>query len=268
MYQLAVIGNPIAHSLSPVVFNIFAQQCGVKLQYDRILAQDITNFNQLVEQFFAQGGTALNITSPFKQEAYRLASEHTPRASFCQTSNFLTVNAKQQIVADTTDGIGLVQDLVVNNRLGLTNKKILIIGSGFVLDSILLDLIVHNPRHIDILARNQARIEQLQHKFAIGCFMKDRQYELILNTTPNIKENSLFNQITQLAADAWCYDLTYSNQLTLFLATMQQLNPHLSCRNGLGMLVEQARVAFTKLFGQAPDTIAALTILARMGYHA
>ncbi len=265
MYQLAVLGNPIHHSLSPLLFNLFAAQCDIELNYARILALDTPDFKQKVTEFFNTGGTALNVTSPFKQDAYTVANMHTSRAAFCRTSNFLRQNHNGTIIADTTDGIGLVTDMMINRNLNLENKQILIIGSGYVLESLLLYIISKNPLNIDLLARNTARIDSLRQKFATGVFDSQKNYDIILNSTPNSPDNNLFEQIEYIADDTFCYDLTYAQ--SLFLTMMHNLNPKSSGCNGLGMLVEQAKVAFVKLFARTPDTADVFISLAKMGYH-
>lgn len=281
MHKLAVLGNPIAHSLSPLIFDLFAKQCGIELSYQRILAHDSCDFNQKIAQFFAEHGTALNITSPFKHDAYLAASGHTARSKFCRASNFLfsndTITAKGDnlhqsgnhnnslIIADTTDGIGLVNDILLNRNLSLAYKHILVIGSGFVVDSILLDLIAQNPYTIDILARNNSRVNYLNDKFGSGVFEHGKKYDLILNTTPNVVENTLFDQINLLTDMTFCYDLNYSAHKSLFLTKMSTLNANIHGCNGIGMLVEQAKVAFVKLFGKYPDTAKILEVLAASG---
>lgn len=264
MYKLAVVGNPIAHSLSPNVFAAFAKQCSIDLVYTRVLAKDNTDFKYQVQSFFAQGGLALNVTSPFKQQAYLLSMLPTMRAKFCQAVNFLRLDQYQQIIADTTDGIGLVRDIQLNKQVTLADKKILIIGSGFVWDSILLDFITHDPQRVDILARNQERVQFLSKNFATGAYNPTISYDIIINSSPNTTENELFAQIQELKDGAFCYDLAYAKTATMFLSKMQAKNAHIECYNGLGMLVEQARVAFVKLFGVTPDTAKVIAELSRI----
>lgn len=265
MYQLAILGNPVEHSLSPVVFNMFAKECGVDLNYIKILANDEVDFVKKAEEFFNSGGTAINITSPFKRAAYMFAKFHTARSSFSKASNFITYSTNGELIADTTDGLGILTDLEVNQGLDLKEKKILIIGSGYVLDSILMDLIPSNPQYIDILARNNDRVEYLSNKFATGIFDSKKNYDIILNSTPNVTGNKLFHEIDHVIDSAFCYDLTYAH--SRFLNIMKQLNPKCRGCNGLGMLIEQAKVAFIKLFGHIPDSQLVFDGLAKMGYH-
>jgi shikimate dehydrogenase len=264
MYKLAVVGNPIQHSLSPVIFELFAKQFNIKLSYNRILAEDADDFKLKVIDFFKSGGLALNITSPFKNVAYEFAAYKTARANFCQAANFIRMQG-DALLADTTDGVGLIEDIIVNKKFKIAGKKILILGSGFVLDSILLDLIAYNPAKISILARNTDRIDYLSTKFAVDVFDLTASYDIVFNGAPNTPDNLLFSQVTNLTDDALCYDLTY-NKESLFLANMKKLNTSVNCYNGLGMLVEQAKIAFMTLFNYIPDTAMVLRELAAKGY--
>lgn len=264
MYKLAVVGNPIEHSLSPVIFELFAKQFDLTLSYSKILAKDPVDFTARVDSFFNEGGLALNITSPFKNLAYEFAATKTVRANFCKAANFMRIEAGATL-ADTTDGIGLVRDVIANKKFNISAKKILIIGSGFVLDSILLDLVANNPSRISILARNEERINYLSKQFAADTFDSSVSYDIIFNSTPNTTDNLLFSQVTRLSNDALCYDLTY-NKDSLFLMHMKKQNANVNCYNGLGMLVEQAKVAFMTLFKYIPDTAIVLRELAVRGY--
>lgn len=252
MYKLAVVGNPIDHSLSPRIFELFAKQFRLDLRYDKILAHDGADLKIKVDGFFNSGGLALNITSPFKYLAYSNAAQYSMRANFCKASNFLTYRDKK-IFADTTDGIGLITDIEKNKERQLNGTKVLILGSGFVLDSILLDFIVANPERIDLLARNSDRLDYLNAKFMVGRFNPKVKYDVIINSTPNVETNQLFSQIKNIADNALCYDLSYKSN-KIFLNHMKNINQTVEAVDGLGMLVEQAKVAFIRLFNKVPDS--------------
>lgn len=256
MYRGAIIGNPVEHSLSPNVFDMFAKEAGVKLTYEKILARDTADFNRIVTGFFNNGGTVLTITSPFKSDAFKIAENATVRANFCGAANFLRLNTAGQIIADTTDGIGLLRDIEKNNDFKLAGKNVLIIGSGFVLDSILLDLIIANPLSIDVMARNTNRVEFLKNKFGVGVFSVNKKYDFILNTVPNISDNILLDQITNINSATFCYEMAYSDfSNNKFHKYVKSLNLNVLVVSGMGMLVEQAEVVFNKLFNYNPNTL-------------
>ena len=108
MDRYAVIGNPIAHSKSPYIHAAFARQTGQALEYDRILAEP-EEFPAVAGEFFAHGGSGLNVTVPFKEAAWRLADEHSPRAELAQAVNTLIRLSDGRLRGDNTDGVGLVQ---------------------------------------------------------------------------------------------------------------------------------------------------------------
>ncbi|HEY9198510.1 MAG TPA: shikimate dehydrogenase, partial [Gammaproteobacteria bacterium] len=125
--RYAVMGNPIAHSKSPFIHALFAEQTGQRLRYDAILVEP-DDFRAAVAAFRAGGGHGLNITVPFKQEAWALAARRTPRAERAGAVNTLWWDAADILHGDTTDGVGLVRDLCDNHGLTLADKRILLLG--------------------------------------------------------------------------------------------------------------------------------------------
>ena len=260
---LAVFGNPIQHSLSPLVFSYFARQCNIKLSYEKILAINKEDFFTKVDKFFNDGGIAINITSPFKEDAVSVSNNRTPRSLFCNVANFIHRDKLNNLITDTTDGIGLIKDIEINLNYNLTNKKVLIIGSGAVVTSILLDIITKNPKKIDILARNINKVYNIITKFTINIFNDKEKYDIIINASPNIIDNNLFDQIKSVNDNILCYDLSYFKS-TLFINKMYQLNKNINCVIGIGMLVEQAAVCFKILFNLTPNTKEVINILKRI----
>lgn len=252
MHHLAVIGNPVAHSLSPQIFTAFAAEFDIDLVYDRICPA-IEDFESVVLEFFASGGYALNITAPFKTRAYDLADVRLANSQLSKTANVL-IKREGKLVADNTDGRGLVADLIKNNIV-LNDQNILLIGSGSVIHSVLAEVSANNPNSIDILMRNPKKITDFsQHVNKLGCFNQSVNYDLIINTTPNINDNQLFAQINKLKDNVLIYDMDYKSQQTLFIKQMQQINPNIRYLNGLGMLIMQAKFGFEVMFGKVPQT--------------
>ncbi len=259
MYKLAVIGNPIAHSLSPLIWSEFAHQCEIELEYNKICAP-IDDFEHMARDFFASGGHALSVTAPFKARAYALANRHTPQTLLSQTANHLLAK-DGLLLADNTDGVGLVADL---HRMGrnLKDKNILIIGSGSVIYSVLSSLEAEAPRRIDLLMRDSSKLDDFVQKSKLLDAYDDAiSYDIVINTTPNMAENTLFSQVKQLSTHALAYDMIYTAKQTLFLKAMEQLNPGITQANGLGMLIQQAATAFTLLFAKSPDANALYPLL-------
>jgi shikimate dehydrogenase len=122
--HFAVVGNPIAHSRSPELHHAFAKQAGIALDYQKILAP-LDTFQSTVNQFFADGGVGLNITVPFKEEAFALCDVLTQRAQIAKAVNTLWYS-DGKLHGDNTDGQGLV-DAIASLGWSLTDSKILIL---------------------------------------------------------------------------------------------------------------------------------------------
>ncbi len=126
--RYAVVGNPIAHSKSPQIHTQFAQQTKQDLSYEKLLGE-IGAFNATVEQFKAEGGKGLNVTVPFKEDAFAMVDRLEPRAQQAGAVNTLWFDG-DSIVGDNTDGVGLVSDLGCNHFFNFANARILLLGAG------------------------------------------------------------------------------------------------------------------------------------------
>lgn len=254
---IALIGNPIRHSLSPYIWKMFAKDLGININYLKLMVNsDPVEFKEHVLQFFESGGLAISVTSPFKKNAYEITNYHTSLSNCCKVANLIYKNGAS-IFTDTTDGVGLVEDIENNHKIKLYNKNILIIGSGYVIDSILFSLIASNPNKIDLYARNEQRVRYLQDKFGVGIYggNNSNTYDIIINSIPNSSVHTMFDLFENIKDNILCYDLNYIGGVdTNFLTSMYKINQNVLGINGLGMLVEQARVAFFRLFNQNPDT--------------
>ena len=102
--KYAVVGNPISHSKSPQIHAMFAEQAAQDLHYSAILA-DIDGFDKAADKFFAKGGQGLNVTVPFKRDAFDYASRTTVRATAAKAVNTLILEQDGSITGDNTDGI-------------------------------------------------------------------------------------------------------------------------------------------------------------------
>ncbi|HHL3492366.1 TPA: shikimate dehydrogenase [Legionella pneumophila] len=244
LHRFAVIGNPIAHSLSPVIHQMFAQQTQIELIYEKILGDDI-KFEQQVSDFFIQCGKGLNVTLPYKKRAYEFATVHTQRCTLAGAANTLWMK-ENQVHADNTDGIGLIRDL--SRFLELKGKKILILGAGGAVRGIISPLLETKPLKLIVANRTLAKAEELQHQFPqVNVKSLDElseSFDLIINAT----SASLSGQIIVLSEEVlshkpFCYDLAY-NQKTSTTFVQYARNGGCEAADGLGMLVEQAAEAF------------------------
>lgn len=261
----AVMGNPISHSRSPQIHAAFAQQTGQRIVYTATQV-DPGGFEQAVGNFFANGGKGLNITVPFKTEAWKLAGELGPEAERARAVNTLLMNAKGILVGRNTDGIGLVRDILHNHGGSIAGKKILLVGAGGAARGVVQPLLAEAPVQLLIVNRTASRAHELAADFNIldnnktlitGSGFDDlaaQHFDLIINATAA----SLQGEVPPLpdeicTASTWCYDMMYSAEPTPFMRWAEQHNAEKSV-DGLGMLVEQAAESFFHWRGVRPDT--------------
>lgn len=256
----AVIGNPIAHSKSPLIHSAFAQQTNQALHYGAILAP-LDGFRETVESFRQQGGKGLNVTVPFKLEAYQLATRLTERASIAQAVNTLKFE-NDEILGDNTDGAGLVRDIEHNLEISIADKRILLMGAGGAARGVILPFLQQKPALLAIANRTAQKAQALQQQFdayghiAAGSFMhfSGENFDIIVNAT----SASLHDAMPELpdgifAHTALAYDMMYSHEPTRFLQFAQK-NGARQIADGIGMLVEQAAESFLLWRGIRPET--------------
>ena len=260
--RYAVMGNPIAHSKSPFIHAQFAEQTGQQLHYDAILVE-LGKFIPAVAAFHAGGGRGLNITVPFKQDAWALAERRTPRAERAGAVNTLWWDNADILHGDTTDGVGLVRDLCGNHGLTLTDKRILLLGAGGAVRGVLEPLLAEQPAVLAIANRTAHKAVELAEDFkALGPVsgygfdaLNDAQpFDVIINGT----SAGLTGAVPPIPAsvfgsNAWAYDMMYAAEPTAFVRWSLAHGSTQAC-DGLGMLVEQAAEAFCIWRGIRPAT--------------
>ncbi len=277
--RYAVMGNPVSHSLSPVIHQQFASQFKERIEYSAIQV-DPGGFEQAVAQFRANGGRGLNVTVPFKLEAYRLADMITPLAQEAQAANTLRFLDDGAIEAHNTDGLGLMRDLM--RLLGLSygragadtvglafqSRDILVVGAGGAVRGVLGPLLRQSPRLLVVANRTVDRARELAEKFAIQACALDRLaevgrsgFDIVINGT----SASLHGEMPPLPnglfkSDAIAYDMMYGKKPTSFMQWASQQGVT-RVSDGLGMLVEQAAESFYFWRGKHPDTEPVLKIL-------
>lgn len=246
----AVIGNPVAHSLSPFVHAAFAQQTGQNLNYVKLFAP-LTDFAATVRQFQAEGGCGVNVTVPFKEEAWRMADEPTRRAEMAQAANTL-IFSDSGILADNTDGTGLITDLQQNLNFSLAHRRILLLGAGGAARGVMASLLAELPIQLVIANRTVPRALTLQERFApygnvSACdyaALEEMQFDCVINaTSTGLSGETITLPDTLFASGSLAYDMAYGKDTTPFLR-FAQTHGTAQCADGLGMLVEQAAEAF------------------------
>lgn len=267
--KYAVIGNPIHHSKSPVIHAEFARQTGEDIEYTAIevpLEGLSGSLQQLRDVLKLKG---LNITVPFKEQAWALADQKSERAEQAGAVNTLIFNPDGSMTGDNTDGIGLCRDLTINHQIPLAGKRILLLGAGGASRGVLAPLLEYQPAKIFIANRTAEKASHLADLFAHtgndvngGGFSDIQgQFDVIINATAASLQGEMPPlPDSVLAMNACCYDMMYSDTDTVFI---QWAKAHHAANtiDGLGMLVEQAAEAFFIWRGVRPDTTSIITML-------
>ncbi len=274
----AVVGNPIEHSRSPWIHAQFAAQTGQLLSYTRLLAP-LDDFEKTLRAW-AQNPAAkgCNVTVPFKQEAWRAATQRSQRAELAQATNTLRFDANGDWFADNTDGVGLVRDIEHNARHPLKSTSVLLIGAGGAAAGALGALIQAQPAQLVVMNRRLQKAQELidRHQALAasrnvhmqgqaltgshGVQCDGMAFDLVINAT----SSSLGGQPLQLAPgllkpNALVLDMMYGPAAEAFLAAARTQGAR--TRDGLGMLVEQAAEAFALWRGVQPQTAPVLAAL-------
>lgn len=253
--RYAVIGHPIAHSKSPQIHAAFARQTQQDLRYERLLAP-LEDFRGTLNAFFADGGRGANVTVPFKEEAFELADERSARAEAAGAANILSL-VGGQILADNTDGAGLVRDITVNHAYMLSGKRILLMGAGGAARGVIAPLLAENPQALCIANRTVGKARSLAERFNVeACAYPDlvgRRFDLVINATSASLSDALPPLPAGTVTGALAYDMMYGSQDTSFLVFARRDGAS-RCVDGLGMLIEQAAESFFIWRGVRPDT--------------
>ncbi|ROR98986.1 shikimate dehydrogenase [Sinobacterium caligoides] len=249
--QYAVFGNPIEHSRSPDIHHAFARETDQSLAYGKQCVP-VDDFTQAAVQFFADGGRGLNITVPFKLEAYQFADTLTKRARQAGAVNTLAVQADGSILGDNTDGIGMVSDIVDHLGWSLAGRRVLVLGAGGAVRGVLGPILAQQPSQLVIANRTSAKAEALAKAFTadiavVGCGFErldGHQFDVVINgTSASLAGDLPPLPATLLATEGKCYDMMYGAEPTVFMRWAQQ-HGAASVSDGLGMLVGQAAEAF------------------------
>lgn len=256
-----VIGNPIAHSKSPEIHQVFAAQTGLQIRYSRQLCpDDVASFTAVVEAFFHGGGVGANVTVPFKQVAYELCCERgglTDHATVAGAVNTLLLK-DGQLFGDNTDGQGLVNHL---QQLDwpLAGANVALIGAGGAARGVILPLLEAGISNLTIANRTVSKAEQLIDALlrshpttsptrlkALSIEALTGHFDLIINATSIGLSGDKLPLSSALSCD-YAYDMMYGRSLPFL--------QHFTARGaatseGFGMLVGQAALSFKAWTGK------------------
>ncbi|MDO9480982.1 MAG: shikimate dehydrogenase [Hydrogenophaga sp.] len=258
--RYAVIGHPIAHSKSPLIHGLFAQATGQVMEYTAIEAP-LDGFAAVVHAFRAQGGRGLNVTLPFKLQAFELATDPLESARLAGAVNALKFEG-DRIYADNFDGLGLVNDIQRNLGVSLAGKRVLLCGAGGATRGAIVPIALQKPALLAVANRSADKAHQLKRDFAAHVALQTGGFEDLAGESFDVVLNATSTGLTQaalplpagvFATGALAYELVYGKGLTPFLKQAQAAGAtHIA--DGVGMLVEQAAEAFAWWRGVRPDT--------------
>jgi len=267
--QYAVLGNPISHSKSPLIHRLFSEQTGQDMTYTAICLP-LDGFIAGLAELHAQGFKGMNVTVPFKFEAFNACEQVSERAQLAGAVNTL-VRTSTGWTGDNTDGAGLVNDLT---RLvgDLAGKRVLMLGAGGAASGVVKPLLDAKVDQLTIANRTAEKAADLaaraQHLRVNGCgydVVPNQPYDIIINATAASLAGDLPPLKAGWFADSHClaYDMMYSKEPTVFMQAAQAFGAQQTA-DGLGMLVEQAAEAFYLWRGIKPETLTLLSNLKKM----
>lgn len=268
--RYAIIGNPIAQAKSPALQMAFARQFGEDMEYGAILGE-LDGFVAGVRAFQQAGGRGMNITMPFKLEAFELADELTPRGRAAGAINMFTLRADGTILGDNTDGFGIMRDITHNLGRSLKGARVLLLGAGGAVRGTLLPLFDEAPAEIFIANRTASKAVDLAAEFGAqaggiklsgGGFTDIAgRFDVIINGSAS----SMTNDVPPLPAGVWdkdslAYDMAYKKEPTAFVLAARAAGVGQTA-DGLGMVVEQGAECFYLWRGKRPDTAPVIAAL-------
>lgn len=258
--RYAVIGNPIGHSKSPLIHTLFAQATGQDIEYTAIEGP-LDGFADAVRRFIAAGGRGMNVTIPFKLQAFDIATDPMESARLAGAVNALKFEG-ERIYAQNFDGLGLVNDIQRNLGVSLAGKRVLICGAGGATRGAILPIASQKPALIAVANRTADKAHGLKADFAAHAALQTGGYadlagetfDVVLNaTSTGLSREALPLPVGVFAPGALAYDLVYGKGLTPFLQQARAAGVT-QLVDGVGMLVEQAAEAFEWWRGVRPDT--------------
>lgn len=257
----AVIGFPVAHSKSPFIHRCFAEQRGLALQYERVEVAPGT-LPEALSALHAAGCRGVNVTLPHKETAALLADTPMPRVLRTGAANTLWWDEAGRLQADNTDGRGLCRDLG-HWGVELRGARILMLGAGGAAVGVMPDLMEAGPAAIQVWNRTAERAAALCARFQGGATevgtLEDGEsvhgpFDLIINATAaGVEGKAPPIPAHALGSSTACYDMFYGAGPTPFVDACRRAGAS-RCRDGLGMLVEQAAVSFERWHGWSPET--------------
>ncbi len=247
----AVFGNPIAHSKSPDIHRAFAEQVQHDIVYEKQCV-DKDKFESAAREFFDQGGRGLNITVPFKEDAFEFADVLSDRARAAGAVNTLAIQEDGRVLGDNTDGVGLVNDIEQRLAWPIENAKILVLGAGGAVRGVLKPILEKSPAKLVVANRTLVKAEKLAELFTPYGEVKAKGFDALEGENFDIVINGTAASLSAdvppvppscIREDSCIYDMVYGAEPTSFMRWAQAQGAE-KISDGLGMLVGQAAESF------------------------
>lgn len=253
MKHLYLLGHPISHSKSPVMYNAFYQRIGLDWEYD---LKDCATEKEAREFLGEQNFLAINITTPYKPLVFEYATEQSVTARLSGGANMLA-KKNNELIAYNLDGEGCVSFLE-SQGVVFENKKVVVCGTGPTALAILYAASLAGPVHITVLSRTEEKSRAVVGRFVsalkdlscdvqnVSCGSYDssktkiNESDIIINATPlgmSPGDKAPFDT-SLLHKEQTVFDVVYGHGTTHLIAAARKKE----CRtfDGSGMLVAQA----------------------------
>lgn len=267
--RYAVVGNPIAHSKSPLIHTEFAKQTHQNISYERVLAP-LDGFEATIRDLMQQGFKGVNVTVPFKFEAYALCDYHTEQAKLAGAVNTIKFT-EHGLWGNNTDGDGLIADITHNLNTLIKGKRVLLLGAGGAAEGVFQPLLVQKPAKLVVANRTLDKAENMVSKSlgkaiqGVACTyddLKNQQFDIVINaTSAGLSNMALPVPSSVFAKNCLAYDMMYGRE-TPFMQQARASGAQVA--DGLGMLVEQAAEAFNYWRGVRPETKSVMKIVSAL----
>lgn len=260
--KFAVIGHPIGHSKSPFIHQAFARQFGKVISYEKQLAP-LDGFAATVKRLQIEGYRGVNVTVPFKFEAFELSQVLSDRAKAAGAVNTLSFQ-DHQVSGDNTDGYGLVNDILKHWQRTIAGQKVLLLGAGGAAQGVMLPLLVQQPALLTLANRSLDKAQIMAGRFAADAQLHQvalevksldalsDTFDVVINaTSAGLQAEVLPISQAVFSQETLAYDMMYGRE-TPFMQQAHAAKARVA--DGLGMLVEQAAEAFYLWHGLRPET--------------